>query len=198
MTASPRRTRQKQATREGIVRAARAIGRDEGWPAVTIRKIADAVEYTSPIIYQYFASKDDALLAVMAEGYAELHAALAAAAPHADPDERLLGIGRAYLRFARDHPALYELMNGLGGVRVDGRARQEAARPVVALTVGAIEAWARERGAALPDALAAAETAWGVLHGMAALGLLEDVGFDRAAVLVEGAMRALLRDWAAR
>ncbi|WP_216329771.1 TetR family transcriptional regulator, partial [Deinococcus aestuarii] len=51
MTAQARRARHKQATREGILQAALTIGEQEGWAAVTIRRIADAVEYTSPIIY---------------------------------------------------------------------------------------------------------------------------------------------------
>lgn len=195
MTAQARRARQKQATREGILQAALTIGEQEGWPAVTIRRIADAVEYTSPIIYQYFASKEAALQAVMAQGYERLRLALQAAGAEPDPERRLRGLCRAYLGFAQDHPALYELMTGLGGVRLDGRARHEAASGVIRLTLEAIGAWARHKGVSLPDPLAASETAWGVLHGMATLGLLEDIGFERARSHAENAVCALLRSW---
>lgn len=197
MTAQARRTRQKQATREGILQAALAIGQTESWAAVTIRRIADAVEYTSPIIYQHFASKEDALQALLARGYDNLHHALQAAATEPDPARRLQEMGRAYLHFAQEHRALYELMTGLGGVPLDGRARQQAAANVIHTTLAATEAWARHSGIPLPDPLAAAETVWGVLHGMATLGLLEDIGFGRAQQLAENALSALMLGWEA-
>ena len=198
MTAQARRTRQKQATREGILQAALDIGQTEGWAAVTIRRIAEAVEYTSPIIYQYFASKEDALQAVLARGYDSLHRALETAGAESDPARRLHDMGRAYLRFAQEHRALYELMIGLGGVPLDGRARQEAATNVIRTTLAATEAWARQSRVPLADPLAAAETVWGLLHGMATLGLLEDVGFARAQQLAENALAALMLGWEAQ
>ena len=196
MTTTTRRERQRQANRDGILRAALSIAERDGWPAVTIRKIADEIEYTSPIIYQHFDNKEAALQAVMEGGYGELEAALRRAMTSADPEARLLELSRAYLRFARDHRHVYELMHGLGGVSLDPRARGAAAAGVVTLTTGAVGAWADLRHAHI-DPSGASETAWGVLHGMASLGLLPDIGFERAEQLAIDALKALLRSWEA-
>lgn len=196
MTTATRRERQRQANRDSILRAALKIAEREGWPAVTIRRIADEIEYTSPIIYQHFDNKEAALEAVMEGGYGALEAALRGALTSADPEVRLLELSRAYLSFARDHRHVYELMHGLGGVSLDPRARGAAAAGVIALTTGAIGAWADLRRARI-DPLAASETAWGVLHGMASLGLLPDIGFERAEGHAVDAVKALLRSWEA-
>lgn len=197
MTPQARKARHKQATRESILQAALSIGQTEGWSAVTIRRIAGAVEYTSPIIYQHFNSKEDALLALLARGYEHLHQSLEVASKDTDPVRRLREMGRAYLRFAQEHRALYELMNGLGGVPLDPHARQTAAINVIRTTLSAIESWAQHTGVTFPDALAAAETLWGLLHGMASIGLLSDIGFERAQRLAADALGALMRGWEA-
>ena len=53
-----RRQRQRQQLREGILSAAREIASVEGWQAVTIRKIAGRIEYSPPVIYEHFGSKE--------------------------------------------------------------------------------------------------------------------------------------------
>lgn len=195
MTTMTRRERQRQANRDGILKAARTIAEREGWPAVTIRRIADEIEYASPIIYQHFNNKDAALQALVEQGYEDLEAAMRRATTTTDPETRLLELSRAYLHFARDHRHVYELMHGLGGVSLEPRERVAAAASVVALTTEAISMWAAARDARLSDPLAASETAWGVLHGMASLGLLPDIGFERAEKLAIDALKALLRSW---
>lgn len=195
MTTMTRRERQRQANRDGILKAALKIAEREGWPAVTIRRIADEIEYTSPIIYQHFDNKEAALQALMEQGYEELQAAMQRALQAAEPEQRLTDLSMAYLRFAHDHPHVYELMHGLGGVSLAPQARKTAAMGVVALTTEAVHTWADAKGTCLVDPLAASETAWGILHGMANLSMLEDIGFERAQQLAKDALKALMRSW---
>lgn len=195
MATTTRRERQRQANRDGILQAALRIAEREGWPAVTIRRIADEIEYTSPIIYQHFDNKEAALQALMEQGYEELQTAMRRALQAAEPEQRLLDLSTAYLHFARDHPHIYELMHGLGGVTLDPEARKRAAVGVVVLTTEAIHTWADAKSARLVDPLEASETAWGVLHGMVSLGMLPDIGFGRAEQLAIKALKALLRSW---
>src|SRR5687768_16278471 len=54
-----RREREKQVTRQSILTAAHRIARQEGWPALTIRKVADEIEYSTPMIYEYFTNKEE-------------------------------------------------------------------------------------------------------------------------------------------
>ena len=70
-----RKERERRAMAEGILAAARAIAGEEGWPAVTMRKIAARIEYSPPALYEYFDSKEAILLALLRRGYAEQLAA---------------------------------------------------------------------------------------------------------------------------
>ena len=195
MTSITRRERQRLENREGILKAALTIAERESWSAVTIRKIADEIDYTSPIIYQHFDNKEAALQALIEQGFNDLETSMRRALMDNDPETRLLALGRAYLHFARDHRRLYELMHGLGGVALEPSERTEAAGGVITLSNEAIQTWAQAQGASLDDIYAASETAWGVLHGMTTLGLLPDIGFERAEQLALEALRALLQYW---
>ena len=64
-----RKPRSREHTRIGIMLTAKDIARREGWQAVSIRKIADAIEYSAPIVYEYFDSKDVLLNEIRDEGF---------------------------------------------------------------------------------------------------------------------------------
>jgi AcrR family transcriptional regulator len=55
--------------KQAILAAARDIAAQEGWQAVTIRKVADRIEYSRPMIYEHFENKDAVLLELMREGF---------------------------------------------------------------------------------------------------------------------------------
>ena len=76
MGVKERRERIKQATREGILQGARQIAQEEGWGALTIRKVADYIEYSPSIVYEYFDSKDEILRALMQQGFQTLAVAM--------------------------------------------------------------------------------------------------------------------------
>jgi AcrR family transcriptional regulator len=50
MGSQQRRERERQAIRQSILSAARQIAIEEGWQAVTTRKVADRIEYSQPTI----------------------------------------------------------------------------------------------------------------------------------------------------
>lgn len=195
MTTMTRRERQHIANREGILQATLKIAEREGWPAVTIRKIASEIDYTSPIIYQHFDNKEAALQVLMERGYAMLQEEMQRPAPATTPDERLLNIGRAYLHFVQKQPQLYQLMSGLSGVSLDSNVRKTSALGVTKVVVEALEEWAALKQLQIADPLAACETCWGILHGMASLGMLPDIGFRRAERLAVNALSALIKSW---
>ncbi|WP_434106385.1 TetR/AcrR family transcriptional regulator [Paraburkholderia caffeinilytica] len=156
-----RKNRQKQALRERILDAARRIVIREGFAALSMRKIADAIEYSPATLYLHFASRDEIVQALCAEGYAQLLATFVPLAQIADPAERLKALGRAYVAFGVAHPETYRLIfmedpsytgAALGGVA----AASVAAVAEVDTDTGAIAA-AVAAGEA--EAVAAAETA---------------------------------------
>lgn len=78
--------------------------------AVSIRAVADAVGVTPPSIYRHFADKDRLLLEVCRESFTAFHDHLAEAATDADVVNRMADLGRAYIRYAMDHPEHYRIM----------------------------------------------------------------------------------------
>jgi len=105
-----RRERQKAELRDQIVAAAGAIIAREGFAALTMRKIADAIEYSPATLYLHFASRDEIALELVRSGFEALVHHMAPAATEPDPLVRLHAIGRAYLDFAQAEPQTYRLI----------------------------------------------------------------------------------------
>ena|GEM_PF-417524 len=110
MGIAERKNRQRQALRERILDAARHIVMREGFAALSMRKIADAIEYSPATLYLHFASRDEIARALCEEGYAQLLETFEPFARVADPAERLKAIGRAYVAFGVEHPQTYRLI----------------------------------------------------------------------------------------
>src|SRR5690606_13365357 len=71
--AAARRARQLKERRSQIVGAARTLAETEGWDAVTIRRLADAIEYSQPVLYGHFPQgRTEIVTAVALEGFEEL------------------------------------------------------------------------------------------------------------------------------
>jgi AcrR family transcriptional regulator len=105
-----RREREREEIRTRILDAARELFANEGVESVTMRRIADRIEYSPTAIYFHFRDKE-ALLAELcdcdfrsfAHGFIEI-------AQIADPVERLRAAGRAYVSFGLHNPSHYRLM----------------------------------------------------------------------------------------
>jgi AcrR family transcriptional regulator len=106
--------RLKDETRISILDASLHIVKEEGWQALSMRKIADVIEYTAPIIYEYFANKEAILLELTRRGYLILSRNLQEAkAQHYLPAKQLEAMWLAYWNFAFDNKELYQLMFGV-------------------------------------------------------------------------------------
>lgn len=110
-----RRQRQKDEVRGSILRAAWHLVREEGWQALSIRKIADAIEYSVPVIYNHFVNKEAILLEFTKEGFRLLNTQLEEAKQqHRIPAKQLEAMAYAYWNFAFANKEYYQLMYGLG------------------------------------------------------------------------------------
>ena len=201
MGVKERRERQKQETREGILAAARKVAREGGWGAVTIRRVAEMIEYSPPIIYEYFASKDALLGDVQRIGFDLLADAMRASGNGvADPAERMAQMGRAYWRFAHESPELFQVMHGWDSTAVPMERTLAGARKSAAVVYEALEDWARAEGVTLHDPQGAVETLWALLHGLITVGMLDRVGGgpERAEGLAVQALQDLLFAWRSR
>jgi AcrR family transcriptional regulator len=114
MASKDRILRLKEATRNSILDAALQIVKSEGWQALSMRKIADLIEYTAPIIYEHFANKDAILLELTRKGFLLLSKELSEAkSQHDSPGQQLEAMWIAYWNFAFANTELYQVMFGV-------------------------------------------------------------------------------------
>ena len=108
MGVQERRARQKQNIREEIFDAARTLFVKEGYEHVSMRKIAEKIEYAPGTIYLYFKDKAEILDRLCDETFAKLLQRMRAL--NNDPSNPLEGLRRGlrtYIQFGIDNPNHY-------------------------------------------------------------------------------------------
>ncbi|MES2005762.1 MAG: TetR/AcrR family transcriptional regulator [Bacteroidota bacterium] len=114
MASKERIQRLKEETRVNILEASLDIVKEEGWQSLSMRKIADKIEYTAPIIYEYFANKDAILNELTRQGFVKLSRQMEeASSAHTSPAEQLEAMWLAYWNFAFANKELYQVMYGV-------------------------------------------------------------------------------------
>lgn len=130
-----RRKRERANIRQAILDAALDIAIAEGWQAVTIRKIAEEVEYTTSIVYSHFKNKEELLVELSDYGFQKmrnlLHQVLE---QEMEPRLQLLQLCSIHWDFALRHKELYDLMFN-GDHIIHGNTLR---RPVSSQAVGGI------------------------------------------------------------
>ena len=110
MGITERREREKEEIRHKILDAARELFAGEGYENVTMRRIAEAIEYSPTTIYLHFEDKDDLVRALCYADFGRLLQAMELAPRPGDPLEEIRQLGRAYCAFALDYPNQYRFM----------------------------------------------------------------------------------------
>ncbi|NUT20695.1 MAG: TetR/AcrR family transcriptional regulator [Hamadaea sp.] len=185
-----RRDRERADMRVRLLAAARQIAVEEGWPAVTIRRIADRLQYASPILYQHFAGKDGLLLELARDGFAQVAEVLRAAVDDAPADHVATRLADAYWEFAFASPELYQVMHGLAGVPFGTADTPREAREAFQVCRSALVTV--RPGLSDPDG--AVDTLWAYLHGWVALTMSGRIAGsrDRARTLMLRGLPGLL------
>jgi AcrR family transcriptional regulator len=107
-----RQEREREAVARAILDAARDLFLCHGYHNVSIRKIAERIEYSPAAIYSYFPSKDDIFFALAEEGFRLLFSYAGSRAP-ARPDDPLDEIRTMfwrYFEFSKEYPEYFALM----------------------------------------------------------------------------------------
>jgi AcrR family transcriptional regulator len=106
-----RHERDREAVRRSILDAARDLFVTEGYRHVSIRKIAERIEYSPAALYSYFPSKDDIFFALAEEGFNKLYDSAAVESLEGVPPlESIRRIFWGLYRFSVDHPEYFALM----------------------------------------------------------------------------------------
>lgn len=110
MGITERKEREKSEMRRAVLEAAMQLFIEDGYEKVSIRKIADKIEYSPASIYTYFEDKGDIFYELHNEGFGKLLVMQQRVQDISDPKERLSAHGRAYLEFAFNNPEYYDIM----------------------------------------------------------------------------------------
>jgi AcrR family transcriptional regulator len=109
MGVSERRQREKENLRKRILDAAREIVVAEGFNALTIRRVADAVEYAPGTLYLYFENRDAIARDLCLQVFQAMHDAILPIAKIKNPTKRLRAFIHKYVDFALGDPEMYRL-----------------------------------------------------------------------------------------
>ena len=192
------RERRHQRTHQAILDTARRIIAQKGIDGLSMRAIANAIDYSPAGLYEYFGSKEEIVAAVCQQGHARLTQTMGRADTSLPPDEYLIEIGLAYIDFAVRNPDHFRLMfndsavgmpHGVSPENVLAKMQDQDSSFGVLLR-------AIQRGidegvfATRPgyNTLEMAHTAWSLVHGMAMLriGNLSNFPMDFSSVEREG------------
>jgi AcrR family transcriptional regulator len=174
MGATERREREKAAFREQVLDAARKIVLNEGFEALTMRKIADAIEYAPGTIYLYFENRDAIAAELTQRGFEDLLRAFAPAAGIKDPAERLNRVGELYVKFGFEHPETYRLifMENYSTAVFNAKRENSAGNQALQFLIHAFdELRAQGRLSTQAPAAQLADTFWCAVHGIVSLKL---------------------------
>lgn len=167
MSVQERKQRERAERERLIVATARGLAEQEGWDAVTTRRLAESIEYSQPVLYSHFRGKREIIGAVALEGAAELAAAVRAATRAATgPRARVAALAHAYLDFAAANPAVYDAVFELdGGLAF---AHEDTPPPLKDAFAALLETLGEVAGEGVHPGVFT-EVFWAALHGLATL-----------------------------
>ncbi len=208
MGVKERREREKSETRDKILDAARELFVTEGYEGVSMRRVAEKIEYSPTAIYVHFADKNELFHELCRLDFARLQEVMRSAEMPADPIERLRQIGRSYIQFGMRFPNHYVFMFMTSHLpqEPDEEDREIMGNPEK--DAYAMLKWAVEEAInaqcfrdEVQDAELVSQTLWASVHGVISLNIAKGKDpwvewrplEDRAEMMLDITLRGLLR-----
>lgn len=171
MGVQERKARERQELRQEILDAARYLFAEQGYEAVSMRKIADRIEYSPTTIYLYFKDKADLFDCLCAETFEKLIVQLESI-PDGDPVEGLRAGLRGYIDFGVAHPAHYRvtfMTPVIGPCPSEGQSRSETGEKAFACLRNSVAACVSAGRFRVIDIEVASQAIWAATHGVTSL-----------------------------
>lgn len=182
--------------KRALTDAALGLVTEKGPRGFTLREVARRAGVSAAAPYRHFADRAQLLAAVATQGFVQLHTALSDTAGATDLTRQALDMGRAYVRWAVDHPDYYQVMFGSELDKSDNPELLTAAARAFDDLLDAIEKCQQAELMPSGDPREIAGPTWSLLHGVSTLTIgseLSHVGIgEDPQALTERALRALL------
>lgn len=162
--------------RQSLIDAGLELIAEKGVRAFTLREIGSRIGVSRMAAYRHFADKSALLRAISDAGFVAFADALEAACRTAKADfaSQLSSMALAYVRFAVEHRAQFEVMFAWGDV--DAKAMpSEAGRRAFGLLVQTIQDGQQAGAVREGDTITLARVAWVQVHGISLLNLEPDL-----------------------
>lgn len=176
MGTKERRERERSEMRDLILEAARELFLAEGYEGVTMRKVAEKIEYSPTAIYVHFADKEALFRELCHQDLGRLAEAFQGIGQQPDPVQRLRTIGQAYIQFGLQYPNHYKLLfmtsHQAGELRefereIKGNPEKDAYAFLKQAVQEGIDSGVFRDG--LDDAELISQTLWAAAHGVISL-----------------------------
>jgi AcrR family transcriptional regulator len=204
-----RREREKSETRDKILDAARELFATEGYEGVSMRQVAEKIEYSPTAIYVHFADKNELFRELCHQDYARLAEVFQSSVMSTDPVERLRQTGEIYVDFGIRNPNHYKFlfMTPHPPHEFDEEDREMRGNPE--MDAYAFLKWAVQQAIdagrlreVLRDAEIISQTLWAAVHGVISLQIAKCSDpwvewrpiKDRATMMLDVTLRGLVRE----
>lgn len=172
-----RRQRQKEEVRMSILSAAWKLVEVQGWQALSIRKIADAIEYSIPVIYDHFENKEAIFLEFTKRGFQLLNEdIIQAVSQFSEPEFQIEAIAYAYWNFAFKNREYYQLMYGLGLPGCETANKITELKVFTQLLKDPISKLIERNGYIETESFLKFYTFWSMLHGLISINMMNEDG----------------------
>ena len=161
------------ALRPALIAAAEAVIAERGLDRFSLRETARRAGVSAAAPAHHFKDVRGLLTAIAAQAFADLADALQAATAAAEPDReaRIKAQGIAYVAFALDRPARFDLMWRKGLLDSDDPQLGDAGDRAWEMLDRAVRGAGVPHAGALDPALAPSTAAWSIVHGFARLAI---------------------------
>jgi AcrR family transcriptional regulator len=166
-----RQLEQKERLRRSMLDAAAELFVKEGYEKVSMRRIAQKINYSPMSIYLYFRDKAEILDTICEETFSKLIQHKRLARPEDYPGEPigyLKGGLRAYVEFGLRHPYHYQL-TFMTRASVDGERRRRIGQEAFGCLRATVKACADQGKLRTPDVEFVSQVLWTAIHGVTSL-----------------------------
>src|SRR3954470_23902419 len=175
MGITERKAKQKQGIKKMILDASMKLFVEEGFEHVTMRKIADIIEYSPTTVYLYFKDKNEILFNLHELGFHKMGEYTAPLFEIKNPLVRLHKMGEYYIQFGLENPEFYDLMFILKApmevLQMDNRCEWKSGDQALGRLKETLQECMDKKLVEKGDVEAIAMAIWGMVHGMVSLAI---------------------------